>query len=175
MAAKRKTTASKAKIGTKAEEKKTAARKPAKKLRTRKQTATTSAEPEAEPTPKLKTESRRSKLRRKLDPEAARELVGTLSTKTSELLSSIGETFEEAVRKAMRGREHVLMVLVNGETRGRLDELIAAGLFKSRSESAAFLLSEGIAARQDPFDRIEEKLGRINALREELRQIAREE
>ena len=110
----------------------------------------------------------------RLDPELASRLVEKISTRTSQVLTSLGESFDDAVRKALDAREHVLMVRINDETRARLDQLTDAGLFKSRSESAAFMLSEGIRARHDLFERIEDKLNRINDLKDELKRIVRE-
>ena len=50
----------------------------------------------------------------------------------------------------------------------KLDMLIAAGICKSRSESAAFLLQRGIESSGALFDRIESVTNKITSLRHEL-------
>jgi Arc/MetJ-type ribon-helix-helix transcriptional regulator len=63
------------------------------------------------------------------------------------------------------------MVRVNDEALKRLDELVQSGIFKSRSESAAFLISEGVRAQEALFARIAEKISEIERLRSELKTI----
>jgi Arc/MetJ-type ribon-helix-helix transcriptional regulator len=67
------------------------------------------------------------------------------------------------------------MVRVNRESLRRIDELVEAGIFKSRSESAAFLISEGIKAQAGLFERIEEKIREIERLRSELKNLVGQE
>ncbi|MFW6132108.1 MAG: hypothetical protein ACOC5F_05895, partial [Candidatus Aminicenantaceae bacterium] len=45
------------------------------------------------------------------------------------------------------------------------------GLFRSRSESAAFLIQEGIRVQEDLFKKIENKLEKIDKIKEELKTI----
>jgi hypothetical protein len=47
--------------------------------------------------------------------------------------------------------------------------LVQSGIFKSRSEAAAFLISEGIKAQDALFRRISEKITEIEKLRNDLR------
>ena len=82
-----------------------------------------------------------------------------------------GETIETAIKSALAFRENVIMVRVNKESLQKLDELVDSGLFKSRSESSAFLIREGIKARQDIFSKIKEKTSEIQKLKEELKNI----
>jgi hypothetical protein len=53
--------------------------------------------------------------------------------------------------------------------------LVDAGLFRSRSESAAFLIQEGIKSQRSLFDKIENKLKKIDKIREELKEIVTQE
>lgn len=87
----------------------------------------------------------------------------------SEFLSGIGRTLEEGVRTAMQGRGNVLMVRVNDDTLNHIDTLLQAGLFKTRSEAAAYLLHEGIGSKREVFDRISSTAGEITRLRDEMR------
>jgi len=61
------------------------------------------------------------------------------------------------------------MVRVNDESLGRIDQLVEAGIFRSRSESAAFLIARGAAAEAELFEKINEKVAEINRLRDELK------
>ena len=116
-------------------------------------------------------------------PETAEEKVETSSTeKPSQEETKKGnspslrdawrqmESFGQTLSEALQGRGNVVMVRVNDEALGHLDMLVEAEVTKSRSESAAFLINEGIAANQDLFDRIKSITDQISALRDQLRQ-----
>jgi hypothetical protein len=81
----------------------------------------------------------------------------------------------EAVNRALSKRENVVMVRVSDEALHYLDMLVEAGITKSRSESAAFLVNEGIKASSQLFERIEEIIDQITALRQQLSAIVAEE
>ncbi len=82
------------------------------------------------------------------------------------------ESVSTVVKRALQAREHVLMVRVNDETLARISDLKDAGLFRSRSEAAAYLIAEGIVAKQDLFDRIQTKIKKIQQIKDELRALA---
>ncbi len=93
-----------------------------------------------------------------------------------ELIGGIGRTIQEGIRSALQGRGNVLMVRVNDESLRAIDALVEAGLFKTRSEAAAFLIHEGIQSKQDVFRHISETVQRITEMREQLRgKLHREE
>jgi Arc/MetJ-type ribon-helix-helix transcriptional regulator len=71
----------------------------------------------------------------------------------------------------LSARDHVVMVRVNDESLRQLDALVQSGIFKSRSEAAAFLISEGIKAQEPLFARIAERIKEIERLRSELKDI----
>jgi hypothetical protein len=79
------------------------------------------------------------------------------------------ESFGQALSAALQGRENVVMVRVNDEALRHLDMLVEAEITKSRSESAAFLINEGIKANQTLFERIRVIIRQIADLREQLR------
>jgi len=79
------------------------------------------------------------------------------------------ESFAQALSEALQGRGNVVMVRVNDEALVHLDMLVEAEITKSRSESAAFLISEGIKANQALFDKIRAITEQIMELREQLR------
>ena len=86
---------------------------------------------------------------------------------TARIGQSIGQAFK-GVADVFRGRDYVVMVRVNKQSLDRIDELVQSGLFKSRSESAAFLIAQGIDTNAEIYERIEDKVGQINKLKEEL-------
>ena len=84
---------------------------------------------------------------------------------------NIGENIRDTIQGMRGSRDNVVMVRVDKESLDRLDELVEAGIMSSRSEAAAFLISEGIKARQPLFDRIGEKIQEIRDAKEELRRM----
>jgi hypothetical protein len=79
------------------------------------------------------------------------------------------ETFGQALSDALQARGNVVMVRVNDEALVHMDMLVDAEVTKSRSESAAFLIAEGIKVNQVLFDKIGAITQQIAELREQLR------
>jgi hypothetical protein len=79
-------------------------------------------------------------------------------------------TVGQALGSALQSRGNVVMVRVNDEALRHLDMLVDAEITKSRSESAALLINEGIKSNPALFERISEVTQKIAALRSELRQ-----
>lgn len=94
-----------------------------------------------------------------------------VAQKTGDVINKATESISKAIESALSARDHVVMVRVNDESLKRLDELVQSGIFKSRSESAAFLISEGVKAQEPLFARIAEKINEIERLRSELKTI----
>lgn len=80
------------------------------------------------------------------------------------------ESFAQDLSDALQSRGNVVMVRVNDEALQHLDMLVDAEITKSRSESAAFLISEGIKANEMLFERIHAITSQIVELRQQLRQ-----
>lgn len=97
--------------------------------------------------------------------------VKEVAQKTGDVLNKATESIGKAIESALSARDHVVMVRVNDESLKSLDALVQSGIFKSRSESAAFLISEGIKAQSALFDRIAQKTEEIERLRSELKSI----
>jgi hypothetical protein len=81
------------------------------------------------------------------------------------------EGLSRALEKALQDRVNVVMVRVNNETLKCLDMLVEAGVCKSRSESAAFLIGAGVNSSQELFKKIEEITSQIAGLRAQLKEI----
>jgi hypothetical protein len=84
---------------------------------------------------------------------------------------SVGQainSFMDTLEAALTGRGNSVMVRVNDEALHKLDMLVSAGICKSRSESAAFLLQRGIESSETVFSRISEVTEQITELRQGL-------
>ena len=106
--------------------------------------------------------------------------VRTSFNRGSELAGSVGQSLKDRIQTMVggvrgTGRDGVVMVRVNQESMERMNELIEAGLVGSRSEAAAYLIAEGIKARQGLFDGISSKIEAIRKAREELQSLLNEE
>jgi Arc/MetJ-type ribon-helix-helix transcriptional regulator len=101
--------------------------------------------------------------------------VKEVAQKTGEVINKATESIGKAIESALSARDHVVMVRVNDDSLRKLDALVQSGIFKSRSESAAFLISEGIKAQEVLFSRIAERISEIERLRSELKEIVRPE
>ena len=96
-------------------------------------------------------------------------------TTSESLKDAWKQVFGQALSVALKGRGNVVMVRVNDEALQHLDMLVEAEITKSRSESAAFLINQGITANQELFDRIGAIAQQISDLRTQLReQVQRE-
>ncbi len=87
------------------------------------------------------------------------------------LCCASGEALVEAIEHALSDREHVVMVRVNDAIRDQLDMLIEAGICKSRSSAATFMIREGIKANATLFGSVEGTTKRIAELKRELRDL----
>ena len=85
--------------------------------------------------------------------------------------ASVGKainSFMESLDAALSGRGNAVMVRVNDDALAKLDMLVEAGICKSRSESAAFLLQRGIDSSGAIYDRITSVTSQISKMREDL-------
>lgn len=80
-------------------------------------------------------------------------------------VENLGQTLGEA----LQSRGNVVMVRVNDETLRHLDMLVEAEIAKSRSESAALLINEGIKHNSELFSHIQQVTDQIIQLRNQLK------
>lgn len=79
------------------------------------------------------------------------------------------EEFGHTIGGAISNRDNVVMVRVNADTLRKLDMLVDAEICKSRSESAAYLINEGIKANGKLYEQIGKVTEKIAELRAQLR------
>ncbi|UCE42130.1 MAG: hypothetical protein JSV17_03930 [Candidatus Aminicenantes bacterium] len=85
------------------------------------------------------------------------------------------DSIRKVIDRALASRNTVLTIRVNDESNKKLNMLVEAGLFKSRSESAAFLIEEGIKSQDALFSKITDKLKKMEKIRDELKDIVSKE
>jgi hypothetical protein len=112
------------------------------------------------------------------DPKATAGKSSSASKTINEAIKQV-ESFTEnlgkALGSALQDRTNVVMVRVNSDSLDYLDMLVEADVTKSRSESAAFLINEGIKANQQLFSKIREITDQIAYLKSQLRETVKAE
>ena len=87
----------------------------------------------------------------------------------------VGLSIWETLKSLRNNRSSAVMARVSKEDLQRLDDLVDCGLTSSRSESAAFLIAEGIKARAELYEMIHEQSRVIRNAREEIRRVLSDE
>ena len=96
--------------------------------------------------------------------------VRDIASRIPESLASIGRDISRTVERALSAKDdYVVAVKLSHDAQDRLEQLVQAGVFRSRAEAAAFLIDEGIKAQAPLFERVSQKLSEIERLRAELR------
>jgi predicted transcriptional regulator len=111
----------------------------------------------------------------KRDLHQVEAAISEIGDQVEKLATKTAESIKKAIDKAMASRNTVLTIRVTEESNKKLNMLAESGLFKSRSESAAFLIEEGIRGQEVLFTKIKDKLETIDKIREELKTIVRGE
>ena len=102
--------------------------------------------------------------------ETRHSSVRDIAARIPESLASIGRDISRTVERALSAKDdYVVAVKVSHEAQDKLEQLVAAGVFRTRAEAAAFLIDEGIKAQAPLFERVSTKLSEIERLRAELR------
>ena len=108
------------------------------------------------------------------DPNADRTRVSSsvreMASRIPESLSAIGRDISRTIERAIAAKDdYVVAVKVSHESQERLEQLVQAGVFRTRAEAAAYLIDEGIKTQSALFERVQQKLSEIERLRAELR------
>lgn len=109
----------------------------------------------------------------------ANKVIKVAVVKGSQAAESVGESLKDTIKETLDGarsaRDNVVMVRMTKESLDRVDELVEADIAGSRSEATAFLVAEGIRAKQSLFETMAEKLEQIRKTREELKRLLEDE
>ena len=86
--------------------------------------------------------------------------------------ASIRTRVEQSLRKFFSGpRDNVLSIRVDNSDVAAIDALVEAGVLKTRSEAAAWLIKSGIAANRSLFEQVQAKTVEIRRLRQEAQEL----
>jgi hypothetical protein len=112
------------------------------------------------------------------DPEdrsRAASSVRDIASRIPESLSAIGRDISRTIERAISAKDdYVVAVKVSPAAQEKVDQLVAAGIFRNRAEAAGFLVDEGIKTQAALFERVQQKLAEIERLRAELRGMVNE-
>ncbi len=97
------------------------------------------------------------------------EAVVAVVNETVKFVDALGK----AIVVAAQDISNLVVIKVDGKTREQLDMLVDAGAAKSRRDAATRLLAEGIRAKSETFDRIQQTRAQINELREQVRAMVK--
>ncbi len=106
---------------------------------------------------------------------AHRDTLEDIGNQVEKFASKTAESIKKILDKTLSSRNTVLTIRVDDESNTKLNMLVDSGIFRSRSESAAFLINEGIKSQESLFSRIASKLEKIDKIKEELSGIISEE
>ena len=106
--------------------------------------------------------------------EDIKEGMETASKTINEAFKQV-ESLGKALGNALQDRANVVMVRVNNDSLRYLDMLVEADITNSRSESAAFLINEGIKANEQLFNKIRDITDQISSLKSQLRHVVQTE
>jgi len=98
-----------------------------------------------------------------------------LGNQVERIASKTAESLKKVWDKTLSSRNTVLTIRVDDESNEKLNMLVGAGIFNSRSESAAFLIKEGIKGQETLFAKISNKLEKIEKIKMELAGIVAKE
>ena len=104
-----------------------------------------------------------------------KSVLGEFGESVGKFASQTMESIKNSIDKALISRNTVLTIRVNDDANKKMTMLVETGIFKSRSESAAFLIEEGIKHQEALFNKISKKLEQIGKIKDELKNIVSEE
>ena len=109
------------------------------------------------------------------DRGRAASSVRDIASRIPESLSAIGRDISRTIERAISAKDdYVVAVKVSPAAQEKVDQLVAAGIFRNRAEAAGFLVEEGIKTQSALFERVQQKLAEIERLRAELRGMVNE-
>lgn len=123
----------------------------------------------------MKSEETKKQTKSKQKAKKSHSTLDELGNHVEKFAAKTAESIKKVIDRALAARNTVLTIRVNDESNKKLNMLVEAGLFKSRSESAAFLIQEGIKSQEAIFTKISSKLDKVDKIKKELKNIISEE
>lgn len=122
-------------------------------------------------------ENKKAKQEKKSKPKAKKHpsTLDEFGNQVEKFAVKTAESIKKVIDKAMASRNTVLSIRINEDCDKKLKMLVDTGLFKSRSESAAFLIHEGIKNQESLFAKISSQMHKIEKIKGELENIISKE
>ena len=122
-------------------------------------------------------ENKKPKQEKKPKPKTKKHpsTLDELGNQVEKFAVKTAESIKKVIDKALASRNTVLSIRINEDCDKKLKMLVDTGLFKSRSESAAFLIHEGIKNQEPLFTKISSQLHKIEKIKGELENIISKE
>lgn len=98
-----------------------------------------------------------------------------IGNQVEKFASRTAESIKKILDRTLSSRNTVLTIRVDDVSNQKLNMLVDSGIFRSRSESAAFLINEGIKSQESLFSKISAKLLKIEKIKMELSSIVSDE
>jgi len=123
----------------------------------------------------MKSEKTAQETKSKQKAKKHQSTLDELGSQVEKFAVKTAESIKKVIDKALASRNTVLTIRVNEDSDKKLRMLVDAGLFKSRSESAAFLIHEGIKSQEPLFTKISSQMYKIDKIKTELKDIISQE
>jgi len=104
-----------------------------------------------------------------------RDTLEDIGNQVEKFASRTAESIKKVLDRTLSSRNTVLTIRVDDVSNQKLNMLVDSGIFRSRSESAAFLINEGIKSQESLFSKISAKLLKIEKIKMELSSIVSNE
>src|SRR5258705_1718926 len=96
------------------------------------------------------------------DKSRAASSVRDIASRIPESLSAIGRDISRTIEKAISAKDdYVVAVKVSPEAQEKLEQLVQAGVFRSRAAAAGYLIDEGIKTQSALSESDQQKLAVI--------------
>ncbi len=120
-------------------------------------------------------ENTKNKTKAKKKTKEHKSTLDELGSQVEKFAVKTAESVKKVIDKALAARNTVMSIRINEDSNKKLKMLVDVGLFKSRSESAAFLIQEGIKSQDALFDKISSKVKKIDQIKKEIKSIVSKE
>jgi TRAP-type mannitol/chloroaromatic compound transport system substrate-binding protein len=120
-------------------------------------------------------ENTENKTKAKKKNKKPKSTLDELGSQVEKFAVKTAESVKKVIDKALAARNTVMSIRINEDSNKKLKMLVDVGLFKSRSESAAFLIQEGIKSQDALFDKISSKVKKIDQIKKEIKGIVSKE